>query len=303
VSSEWFVRGASVGEASQLADRGDPLFLLGFPEEHYHVRPELSASSMKILLQSPKHFLFARAQRIVKPEWDVGTAVHCRVLGIGQPIVEIPQRLLSVADSGIRSNEAKAWVAQARAEGKIPLKPVVYREITWTAESVLRHPKARRLLEVAGHPEVSMFGPDPETGQPLRGRADRICEFEGWTILDLKTTTDLSTQKLIRTVDDFGYDLQAEVYRLLFELRTGILAQPTVLIFTEKTPPYDVRVVRLDGEWMDGGWVKLRNAIDLFRRAMDTREWPGVDEAGEISSLPTTSWYRSRLAGSEYLED
>ncbi len=56
-----------------------------------------------------------------KPTFSFGHAAHALVLGTGRQPVEIPAELLS-ADGGVRSKDAKAWVAQAQLGGKTPLK-------------------------------------------------------------------------------------------------------------------------------------------------------------------------------------
>jgi hypothetical protein len=159
------------------------------------------------------------------------------------------------------------------------------------SDAVLLHPKARAVLEVGGEREVSMFATDPDTGVRLRGRADLVPP-----IVDVKTTTDLRLHKLSAVVDGFGYDLQAEMYRFLYELITGEVAEPVTLIFTEKDPPYDVRVVTLGDDWIEGGWRKVREGIELFDRCSVSRLWPGVDEDGPVEELPAPSWYSARVA-------
>lgn len=266
----------------------DPLFVLDMPEEEYHSHSALSASGMKVLLKSPAAFVQSRRVRVEKAEFDVGHAVHARVLGLGAPVVEIPDGLL--ASNGAASTKAsKEFIAKARADGQVPLKSAVYAQVVAGAESVLANPKARRLLEREGHSEVSMFATDPETGVRLRGRADRVA---GSQILDVKTTVDVSLHKLSAVVNSYGYDCQAETYRFLFELCTGEVAEPVVLIFMEKEPPYDVRVVRLGDLWIEGGWAKMRRAVRRFAECSASGVWPGIDaEDGPVGELEPPGWY------------
>jgi hypothetical protein len=305
-----FTRAATWQEAGHLADIWDSVMLVNMPEDVYHARPELSSSQMKPLVQgSPKHFQEALSgPRVEKRAWDEGHAIHARVLGIGAPIVEIPDDLLSGEHRSIASAKAKAWVQEARDAGQTPLKSDVYRTIIRAADGVLANPKARRVLLGDGFPEVSMFGADQRTGTRLRGRADYVNVADQPFIVDVKSVdardgNALSDHRLMRTVDDYNYDLQAELYRYLFEYHTGVVAAPTVLVFCEKKPPYDVRVVTLEGDWSDGGWTKLRRALDVYAQCKESRRWPGVDEDdGPILALPTSSWYRQQIAGDDDLE-
>lgn len=289
----------SPGEASQLVDEGGPVAVLGMPEQIYHGRPELSASQMKILLRSPKAFRAAQSDpEERKPHFTLGTAVHTRVLGVGLPIVRIPETLLSGQYQAIQSKDAKAWVAEQEQGGKTPLKPKDYEFTVRASDAVLKHPKARRYFEdQAGVSEVSLFGYDAQYGVPVRSRLDRVCGLE---IVDLKTAEDLSTRRLQAVIDGYNYDLSMEHYRFMFELVTGQVADPAVLVFVEKKAPFDLRVVKLgEDEWIDGGWQKRTRALEIFTKAVESGSWPGVDEEGPVESLPVPSWYRSRVNAGE----
>lgn len=270
----------------------EPEYLVGFPEDQYFAASALSASQMKHLLVSPKHFRAAlQAPREDKTEFDIGHAVHARILGVGMPVVEIPRKLLS-ADGGIRSKDAKSWVAEARAAGKIPLKAHVYQLVVRASDAVLMHPKCRPLLEAEGDSEVSMFASDPATHTRIRGRADRV--MRDGTILDVKSLREISRRALRRVIDGFSYDLSMENYRFLFELCTGDVPPASILIAVEKEPPYDVQPVVLGQGWQDGGWRKLRTAIELFARCTESGVWPGLDDdEGPILELDPPGWYVS----------
>jgi hypothetical protein len=260
----------------------------GMPEEEYHAHPALSASGMKQILRSPKHYMQSRNERVEKPAFDVGHAAHALVLGVGAPIVEVPADMLA-SNGALSTTRAKEFVANAKAEGQVPLKPETFARVRGMADAVLANPKARAILERGGYTEVSLFAADPETGVPLRGRLDRM---SGREIIDVKTTIDVRTHALRRVVESLNYDLSMETYRFLYELVTGEVADPAVLVFVEKEPPFDVRVVRLGDDWIDGGWRKMRAAITAYRECVQSQTWPGVDDAdGPIEELSAPSWY------------
>lgn len=263
-------------------------FVEGLDEEEYHSHPALSASGMKVLLRSPKQFQRARAVRVHRTEFDVGHAVHALVLGVGLPVVEIPDDLLG-ANGAVSTKAAKDFVADVRSRGEVPLKAEVISEVRRAADAVLSNAKAKSLLERPGHTEVSLFAEDPWTGVALRGRLDRLADVP----IDLKTTLDVRTEKVTRAVMDYGYDLQASVYRTLVQLVTGEDPGPMHLIFVEKEPPYEVRVVALSHpDWHETGLRKMRTAIDLFAWCQEQNAWPGDDEdGGPIQELEVPSWY------------
>lgn len=272
----------------------------GMDEAEYHAHPALSASGMKALLRSPKHYIESRKPDPKrKPEFELGHAVHALVLGVGKAVVEIPESLLAT-NGALSTTRAKEFVANAEAEGKTALKPDEYSRTMQAVESILANPKARALLERPGYTEVSLFATDPETGVPLRGRADRLA---GNLPIDLKTTTDVREHKLRAAIADFGYDVQGEVYRLLVELVTGAPADAMQLVFVEKYPPFEVRVVPLGDAWQAGGQVRMRKAIELFASCVEFGVWPGADdEEGDASEIDPPGYYLAdvaRMAGVE----
>ncbi len=61
------------------------------PEEEYHRRPELSSTGARLLLDSPAKYAYAQTHpQPHKQAFDVGHAVHARVLGVGSPAVDVP---------------------------------------------------------------------------------------------------------------------------------------------------------------------------------------------------------------------
>jgi len=264
-------------------------------EREYHAAPGLSATGMKWLLRSPKHYRQQMGQRVEKAAFDLGHAVHGKVLGVGLDVVVIPEDLLA-SNGAVSTKEAKAFIADARANGLVPVKADVLTQVDAIAESVLANPKARALLGLDGDTELSIFADDPDTGVPLRGRLDRLGELSSGRLvnIDLKTTTDVRRHKLIRTIEDFGYDIQSETYKHLLRLAFDDAdVAPTHLIFVETEPPHEVRVVQLAHEdWIDGGLRKMRRAINVYARCTATGEWPGDDDApGSAEAITPRPYY------------
>lgn len=261
----------------------------GIPDAQYHAMPGLSATGMKWILRSPKHYRQMIDHHVEKTAFDFGHAVHAKILGVGMDIAVIPDALL--AKNGAASTlEAKAFIAQARADGLVPVKADVVAEVDAIAEAVLTHAKAGPLLELPGHPEVSLFGADPDTGVRLRGRIDYLTDT-GINV-DVKTTTDVRRHKLARAITDYGYDIQSEAYRHLLRIN-GIDPQPTHLVFVEKDPPHEVRVVSLANPlWVLGGERAMRRAIDLYAECMASNTWPGDDDQpGDIEAIDPPGYY------------
>lgn len=271
---------------------------LSLPELEYHAMPGLSSTGMKSLLRSPKHYRQMMDRRIEKAAFDLGHAVHGKVLGIGMPVAIIPAKLLA-SNGATSTKEAKAFIAEARAHGRIPVKDDVYARVEAIAEAVLANPKAAALLTLPGDTEVSIFEDDPDTGVLLRGRLDRLAYLPGgrYVNIDLKTTTDVRRHKIVRAIEDFGYDVQSEVYKHLVRLAFGKDVAPTHLIFVEVDPPHEVRVVQLAHEdWIYVGQQKMRRAIDIYAQCTATGEWPGDDDTpGSAEAITPRPYYLDNL--------
>jgi len=268
------------------------------PELDYHASPGLSSTGMKYLLRSPKHYRRAMDHRVEKPAFDLGHCVHAKVLGHGLDIVTVPVDLL--ASNGAASTKAaKEWIAEARLAGQVPVKAELVAKVNAIAEAVLANPKAAAILSLKGEAEVSMFADDPETGVNLRGRIDWLTTLDDGRLAnnDLKSTTDVRRHKIVRTIEDFGYDLQSEVYRTLLALTTGAEIASTNLIFVEVDEPHEVRVVTLaHPDWIKVGSLKMRQAIDIYAACIESGTWPGDDdEPGWPEPIEPRPYYLENL--------
>ena len=140
--------------------------------------------------------------------------------------------------------------------------------------------------------------PTAGPGAPRRGRLDILA---GAKCGDVKTTPDVREYKLRSVIQDFGYDLQGEVYRLLMQLVLNVDPEPVELIFVEKEAPYEVRVVKLGEAWQLGGHARMRYAIDLYQSCVEFGVWPGADyEEGPVEEIEPTGYYLAdvqRLTG------
>ena len=229
-----------------------------------------------------------------KAEFDVGSAAHAKVLGVGAPIAVIPEDVLD-ARGAASTAAAKEFIANAREAGELPLKRHVADEVNAMAEAVLALPTARVLLEQVGSPEASLFGTDPETGVRMRGRFDFLPQprdDRGRICVDLKTSAnDASPSGFAKTAARFGYDVQDAHYLDLLEIVTGEGDASMVFVVVETTAPHLVAVHQLDRDFTDMGRAKARRARQLFAHATATDEWPGYPDKINLTPPPVWSVY------------
>lgn len=255
-------------------EMGKPVNGLQFniPEATYHQMPGLSSTGAKKLLKSPAHYQhYITHPQEPKDAFDLGSAVHTKVLGSGAQLEVIPDEVLA-ANGAISTKAAKEFIENARAEGRIPVKRVVADVVNRMVESVLGNPTARALFE-GGHAEVSMFATDPATGVDLRGRLDYL----GKRIADLKTTSgEASESGFAKSAFNFGYPVQYGQYEHIYELITGEVL-PWLWVVVETEAPYITSVFVLDEDAQKMGRDMARAARERYARCRDSGIWPGYE--------------------------
>ena len=261
----------------------------------YHGDPvaggSLSSTGARILAKpggQAKLCAYVETARAHKKAYDVGHLVHSEVLGVGAEPVEIPDDLLSGDSRSISSAAAKAFVAEARESGLIPMKRAELAPVRGMVAAVLAHPVAARLLAQPGTPEASGFAQDPETGVWMRVRPDYLPHRSaGRTVLvDLKTARTADPGAFGRAVAEFGYHQQDAYYQDGVRLARGDDDTAFVFVLVEKEAPYLVSVVELDTDARLIGRERNRLALDRYAASTASGDWPGYPAGIATASLP-----------------
>lgn len=263
------------------------------PAETYHAdKVSLSSSGARKLLppSCPAKFRWEQDHgQPFKREFEIGTAAHREVLGVGPDLVVVD------ADDW-RTKDAKAKAAEARATGAVPLKPAEYAQIKAMAAALRAHPVASVLFAPgSGEPEKSLYWLDRRSGVVRRARPDWLpYPSSGRLIIpDYKTTRDASPGALAKAVYEHGYFQQGPWY-MDGAAALGLADDVAfVFVFQEKTPPYLVHVVELDATATRYGRALNRQAIDKFAECTASGIWPGYGDDVTYLSLPP--WAESKI--------
>jgi hypothetical protein len=89
-------------------------------------------------------------------------------------------------------------------------------------------------------------------------------------IIDIKTCS--SIDKLYWDVINYGYDIQAAMYTRAIKQLQNIEAD-FVFIFVNKSPPFNVKKVKLSKEMLEEAAQKLEYGFDLYCKYKLTNEW------------------------------
>lgn len=177
---------------------------------------------------------------------------------------------------------------------KIVLKADDADTIEGIRRSISRNSDCRMIL-AKGRAELSYFWTDPETGIPCRIRPDWIIQDIFGRIIglaDLKTTDDASKEGFRRSVEKYGYDLQAAFYVDAIKQLIG-RELPFFFIAVEKKAPHSVAVYRADDEMLETGRNpnsrrSYRFALNALSWCLENQCWPGYQApADDLSSIET----------------
>lgn len=260
--------------------------VLDMPEADYHARPELSSTQARALLDSPARYRYDLEHRRESVAYDVGHAVHARVLGVGSPVIEYPEEHLTPSGNPSTKAATVAWLEEQRAAGLVPITPAHMLTVDAMAEAALAHPEARRLLETDGHSEVSVFAADPETGVRCRARIDRLNdEFA----IDVKTVAGSASRiEFGREAARYGYPVQAAWY-LDTLAWAGEPERAFRFIAIEKAAPHLVAVHEFDDVTMLTARQMAAKARATYAECVASGMWPGYSD--EVITTYMPSWW------------
>jgi len=270
---------------------------LHMPEQEYHAHPALSSTGARRLLESPAKFRHAQTHpEKPKAAFDLGTAVHTKVLGTGDAAIAYPPEHLTPSGNVSTKAATVEWAAEQRAAGLTPISPDQMGEVDGMAEAVLAHPMARVLLEQDGSPEASVFATDPDTGVNMRARFDFLPTGERTSIaVDLKSARDASPAGFAKAAASHGYSTQRAWYLDTYEFaEPSIELDGFVFVVVETEAPFLVGVYRLNTEFEAIGAHQARRARRIYRECLDSGEWPGYSSG--IESLMAPFWLVSEYA-------
>lgn len=272
---------------------------------HADPAPEPSLSSTlarTVINQSPLHAwtmhprLNPAYEPIEKKTFDIGRAAHRAVLGAGGEYIEIPEDLL--ASNGAASTKAaREFIDAARAAGQTPLKAAEVAQIKAMAGHV--HERLGQIavrLDPGRSEVVAMAQID---GIWCRAMVDNAPDDPRAPLWDFKTTTDASPEACTRAVMNYGYDVQAAFYREVWRAATGE-DRTFRFIFQEKTAPFEVCVIELDGEALAMATKKTARAREIWRNCLRSGHWPGYPAGVHQVALPT--FYHERWLERESAE-
>ncbi len=269
--------------------------ILDMPMPQYLQSAGVSQSALKKIERSPAHMraYFLEKHRPSRDQ-QIGTLVHLAVL---QPELMEPEKSHIVRPKfypgkggelkpwNSNATYCKEWLAQWSGSDAIVVSPDEWECVQATSDAIRNHPAAKAAL-AQGRAEQSLFWEDPIEELQCKCRTDWI---SGNIIADIKTTDDASQGEFARTIDNFGYHVQA-AFNLDGAAALGAGPEHFLFISAEKSPPYAVAVYELEPASIEVGRSKYRRWMRQFKHCMETEQWPGYSSNIETISLPNWSF-------------
>ncbi len=298
---------AAIATAAATVTIGQP-GVYDMPDDVYHGDPvpagSLSSSGARRLLppSCPALFRYEREHgEPAKKAWDIGSAAHKLVLGVGPELVLVDRERWDTKD-------CKAEVAAIRGRGDVPLKRADYDQVHAMAARLREHPIAAELLDPGRMAaEQSIFWHDNPTGIWRRARIDALStpDRDGPAMLvDYKSCRSADLGHISKALHDYGYAMQAAWY--LDGAATLALADRHarfLFVFQETTPPYLVTVIEPDATALAIGTRLARQALEIYRDCTAADLWPGHVPTDEIPLVGMPSWVERHHTTDPFLEE
>lgn len=242
-----------------------PRLVSGLPNAEYHAHEAVSASGIKEMLRSPRHYQAYRdGERSKTTEaLALGRLVHTVVL---EP--DRAQAEYYIYDGDRRG---KDWEAVRDAHpGQTRIKSDQWTDALRIREAVWAHPEARAALSAGGRAEESVFWQDLETGVECRCRPDWLTS--SCALWDLKTARDASLTRFARAAGDLHYHVAAAHYACGLAALLGLdpACFPMRFIVVETDAPFAVSVFEFEPAAIVRGHALRQRALAEWARHLSS---------------------------------
>lgn len=253
----------------------------------YESWPAINFSTLKHFRKTAAHAKYRIAVPTEPTEaMEMGSAVHTAILEPERFAVEY----VASPQCDRRTTEGKeAWRSFEEANrGKEILHHNDYgvcaamRDSVWRTESV-----AREILSApGGKNERSFVWLDRLTGQLCKGRCDRMCRWNGWTIVgDLKTSKSAEKDEFARDIGRYSYHVQAALYLDGLDALASVHRR-YIWVALEKEQPYLFAAYEPTDRLIEQGRRTYRDWLNQYDTAVTKDIWPGYLNNIEPIDLP-----------------
>jgi hypothetical protein len=281
--------------------------------EEYHASPGISRSGIMEFKKTPSHYW----HKYINPDYIsdhsspaviLGQALHTYVLEPEKfkdqyvvkysesgklekiPLLkEVGREAYDLAKKNHELEKQKREAAESEFYKNSLGKEIIdiddFKKIEAMARALEKHEQAHGLIKDAQY-EKSIYWHDPDTGILCKARPDILHQN---MVCDLKSTLNASMREFQRSINSYGYHLQAGMIHEGLKHALGIEIWNFIFIAIEKEEPYAIAVYPLDEVAIAHGIVDFKNTLMRFKNCLDDNYWPGY--LTQMISLPTYAFY------------
>lgn len=259
--------------------------------DEYHAHPAVGSSSLKPMLRSPAHY-WAKLHEPHAPTraMEFGTALHQAIL---EPNLFEMNAIVKPKFAGAGARKAEEEWLLTHGAGKLILKHDEFDTIQRILSAISHNRLVSQLLS-GGAAEESYFWQDPDTGIVCKCRPDYL--RKGHIIIDVKSTTDASTDGFPTQMARLNYHLSAAMYLDGVSAVMGQKFDEFLILAIEKEAPYAMAVHLLDQGTIDAGRLLYKRALSRLKECREKNEYPAYSEKIITSSLPTWAFPFEEIA-------
>ena len=268
------------------------------PEETYHREWEaLNASTLGYLKRSPLYCKWRMEHPDVgTPATDFGSAVHTAVLEpetFSERYILEPQCPPEYKPRGWHNRtEYKEAKADLHERGFKLLSQKDLDGCRTITDRIYDTPgEIREILAAKSGTEVSYVA--DVRGVRRKVRPD-IEVADASMVVDLKTSRCALPGPFERSIYQYGYHRSKDFYLDTMNHVTGVFEHYLFLV-VENTPPYEVALYDLDPAATALGAREVVELEALYRKCMDSGEWPGYPTHIQTIGVPNWAYYEETI--------
>lgn len=265
----------------RLGDCMKPGIYYDISNEDYHNGDGVSKSNLDDMAKCPAIYQWKKKApecEEKKAALNIGTALHCLLL---EPD-EFDKRFIVPEPINRRTNagkeEFKQMVELATINNQILITTEEKNKLLLMRDSAFAHPTAKKLLEMDGHYESSIYWIDDETQILCKIRPDKlISNYKTSMIIDIKKTNDI--ENFGRSIELYRYHVQDAMYCEGYKKQFGIVPHFVFIAVSETIDGgrYPVRVFVLDDYDKDIGHQLFRRDLNTYAECIKNNTWHGFE--------------------------
>lgn len=252
----------------------------------YHVDTTRdSNSSLKLFRDSIPAYHAIRIAKTREPDpasWEqtIGTALH--TLALETHLFSV-RYAVDYDDAVARKHKRKT-----AAGGRLMLTRSEAELVCGIGKALASSRLASACLQQPGACELVYTWDDPDTGLPLKMKADKV--LASGLIIDLKTVAGgVDPISFAKTVASFGYHRQAALY-LDGAWIADRIEGPFVFVAVSREWPHEVAVYELDADALAAGRKDNQDTLRELAERKATGNWSSRYEVDQVQLLSLPKW-------------